>query len=299
MKSLAIAATLVRSLFSIALISCSYSNINIACQCQNLLKPAKAKYDNSKHLKPLKGSAATFKPLAGGISLSRKVTAIPASLQKGAIFNKANLPKTKIVNGWYWIPSWLAGVWHRETVTDLNEDGSQNTHTERADHLWGHQSDRFGTIWHHHCEPYTQIVEQDDITYSKTIVSLQPIVMSGSEVRMHYKDLTVGYNKDNKLIVTTHKHEQISKLTRQGDLLAEEIWSKEYDQNGNCYSSDHAKTVYTLIHTFKPTKVDKNGLDLEKHFALFLLSHGYLDRVPLVTTEQPDRRLSVTPAKLK
>jgi len=265
-----------------------------------VLKAAQAKLDLSNQ--PLKENAKANKPLEGGISLSLTLPPIPANLRKGAIFKAENLPKPPKVTDWWLVPAWFAGTWHRETVTEVymnefidNLFGWAKIRTQRADHIWGHQVDRLGGIWHHRVEPYTQIVDLDNYIGVKTVTLQEPVSVSDSKVIVRYKDATINYKKSNNKITYSFRHEQISEITKRGDLMTETIWHKNYDENGNPTDEGHAKSTYTLIKPFEAINSDqKTKLDLQKDFALYLKVHGYSDRIPEALIEYTNK-FSINP----
>jgi hypothetical protein len=279
-----------RNIFASALIVCTYANTILALQAQNqpVLRAQKAKLDMRRSNPSLKGNVA-YKPLQGGISLSRTMAAIPAALHKGAIFDKANIPKTPKNTDWYRIPSWMAGEWHRETFT-TSFFGIPVAYKERADHLWGHQIDRLGGIWHHRNEPFVQKVEMDNYVYLKTISLQEPLSISDSKVIMHYKDTTVQYNKYSHAIVKTYRHEQISEISKQDNQLFEKVRGRDFDEAGFGHSDWDATTTYTLTKSFHPMDSDKSTkLNLKEDFKLYLASHGLSDRIP-----NQDTKITIT-----
>lgn len=260
-----------------------------------ILKADQPKLDLSNQ--PLKGNAKAYKPLEGGVSLSLTLPPIPTNLRKGAIFKTENLPKPPKVTDWWLVPAWFAGTWHRETITEVHYNdfidtlfGLDKTYIERADHLWGHQVDRLGGIWHHRVEPYTQIVEDNDYTFVKTVTLQEPVFVSDSKVIVHYRDTTINYRKSDNKITHTFSHEQISEITKQGSLTAERVEGQNYDQDGTPIGSKRARTTYTLIKPFNPTNLDpKSKLDLQKDFALYLKVHAYTDRIPEAMLEYTNK----------
>ena len=47
-----------------------------------------------------------------------------AGIYSDDIFKEQNLPPMGTFNSWFWIPTWSAGTWHRETQTDFLATGA-------------------------------------------------------------------------------------------------------------------------------------------------------------------------------
>jgi len=101
----------------------------------------------------------TLSPLQGSVRLSETLPPVPPQLRAGVVFNAGNLPANDTSTGWYRIPSWFAGTWHREFETDTLPNGKVQTQLSRVDVQHGHQVDRRKGIWHHHSEPFAQRID--------------------------------------------------------------------------------------------------------------------------------------------
>src|ERR1700679_915401 len=80
---------------------------------------------------------AHAQPLQAGIEQSATIGQVAPPLQAGAAFDERNLPRLHTQTGWYLVPNWYGGLWHRETQTD-KVGFVPVTHTSRRDKLRGY-----------------------------------------------------------------------------------------------------------------------------------------------------------------
>src|SRR5579883_3067598 len=96
---------------------------------------------------------------------------------------------------WYRIPAWLAGTWHTEegqSYKDPNYRILTGAETARFETTYGHQIDKFGSIWHVFRLPLTKDIELANghrhlVTTMYEIVDTQP-----NEVYLIYRATSVS-----------------------------------------------------------------------------------------------------------
>jgi hypothetical protein len=215
--------------------------------------------------------------LQGGVSdLAEALPPVQPSLRAGANFNEANLPAMGTVLGWYWIPAWAAGIWHRQTMTYDLPDGSRKTQLSSVDHFWGQQVDNRSGIWNHHNEPYGEREEMPGIIEWKTVVMKEPVVVSNEGMKVHFRATTVQVERASGRIRRSYQQEEMQNLRPAGpSMMAQESWIKFFDQMGRPLGNEHAVAQLTLSQPFVPENVDrKTGLNLQQDFRAFLAANN-------------------------
>jgi hypothetical protein len=211
--------------------------------------------------------------LQGGVrELSEALQPVQPSLRAGASFNEANLPAMGTVRGWYWIPAWAAGTWHRQTMTYDLPDGSRKTQLSSVDHFWGQQVDNRSGIWNHHNEPYGEREEMPGIIEWKTVVMKEPVVVSNEGMKVHFRATTVQVERASGRIRRSYQQEEMQNLRPAGpSMMAQESWIKFFDEMGRPLGNEHAVAQLILSQPFVPENFDrKTGLNLQQDFRAFL-----------------------------
>ncbi len=225
---------------------------------------------------------AGAEPLQGGVSLSETLPAVEPALRAGSTFNEANLPAMGTTQGWYWIPTWAAGIWHREVMTYLGPDGTGQTQLSRVNHFWGDQVDNQGGIWHHHNEPYGEREDLPQWTEWKTVLVREPVLITAQQMQMHFRATTIQVERATGKIHESYQQEEMQYLRPEGPgAMYQESWIKFFDQMGKPKGMEHGVAHLALIQPFQPVPYDrKTALDLRQDFQLYLASHGYQYLVP-------------------
>jgi hypothetical protein len=228
-------------------------------------------------------SQLTFAELIdGGVSLSEALPPVHPSLRAGATFDQANLPAMGTTGGWYWIPSWAAGTWHREVMTYIAPNGAYQTQLSRVNHYWGQQIDIRSEIWQHHNEPYGEREDLPKWTEWKTVVLREPVQLTAMQMQMHFRATTVQVDRKTGKIRRSYQQEEMQILQPEPrGTMYQESWIKFFDEMGKPEGREHGVAHLTLIQPFQPVAVDpKTGVDLRQDFKIFLASHGYQYLVP-------------------
>jgi hypothetical protein len=218
----------------------------------------------------------------GGVNMSETLPPVQPTLRAGADFNAANLPAAGTTAGWYWIPPWSGGTWHREMMTYIGPDGTGQTQLSRVDHFWGQQADNRQEIWQHHNEPYSEREDLPKWTEWKTVVLQDPVRLTAGEMQMHFRATTVQVNKKNGKINKTYQQEEMQFLRPEGaGKMYEESWMKFFDEMGRPLGKQHGIAHLTLTQPFQPVQIDpKTGLNLHQDFLAFLAANGYQYLIP-------------------
>jgi hypothetical protein len=227
-------------------------------------------------------SAVSAETIDGGVNMSETLPPVQPTLRAGADFNAANLPAAGTTAGWYWIPPWSGGTWHREMMTYIGPDGSSQTQLSRVDHFWGQQFDNRQEIWQHHNEPYSEREDLPKWTEWKTVVLQDPVRLTAGEMQMHFRATTVQVNKKNGKINKTYQPEEMQFLRPEGQgKMYEESWMKFFDEMGRPLGKQHGIAHLTLTQPFQPVQIDpKTGLNLRQDFLAFLAANGYQYLIP-------------------
>lgn len=221
--------------------------------------------------------------LQGGVSdLAEALPPVQPNLRAGANFNEANLPAMGTVRGWYWIPYWAAGVWHRQTMTYDLPDGSRKTQLSAVDHFWGQQLDNRNGVWNHHNEPYGEREEMPGIIEWKTVVMKEPVVVTNDGMKVHFRATTVQVERASGRIRRSYQQEEMQNLRPAGpSVMAQESWIKFFDQMGRPLGNEHAVAQLTLAQPFQPENFDrKTGLNLQQDFIAFLTANNMQNLIP-------------------
>jgi hypothetical protein len=216
--------------------------------------------------------------LQGGVQMSEALPAVQPDLRAGAAFNPANLPQAATVGGWYLIPAWAAGTWHRDTMTYVTSQGEQ-TVLSKVNHFWGQQMDSQGRIWQHHNEPYTEREEMPGLVEWKTVVEKEPLKITPKEMKMHFKASTVAVNAQTGMIVKSYQQEEVQFLRpAEPGYMVQDSYIRLFDEMGRPQSTEHGGAQLTLYRPFSPIPVDqRTGLDLKNDLANYMSTHGFKD----------------------
>lgn len=231
-------------------------------------------------LKQLRARLEAAPQRTGEMQFSAKVDAVGPELRPNKLFAEANLPQQETEDGWYKIPAWRAGKFHREKQTDHTLFGDV-TIASRVDHVYGMQMDKNGGIWHHESWPRVTKVELDGYTEYKLIQKYEPVRISPNEftVKLFSTDIDVD-NKTGKIKRTTKQEEFDRYFPRGNDLAVGECEWQGYSMNGGPNTTVEQTSVEEVrIEPFRVINKWK-GKDLRASFRRYLQSHGMADLVP-------------------
>ena len=228
--------------------------------------------------------ATVAEPLQGKVEASTELPAIPPELRAGRAFKDENLPAMGTSQGWYWIPSWFAGTWHREVQTNFTPIGPKTELSRSLDeHQTGEQVDRNGGIWVHFSLPKKDTVEDEQTIEYQIITYSEPILTNETQIVGRYRALTIQVSKRNGKIVRVSQKEQFDTKRSEGQgAVFQDAWLTVYNERGIQLGSQQVQTHYYQIRPFKPIDIDpETGLDLRQDFKAYLMSHGLANLVPV------------------
>ena len=232
-------------------------------------------------------------PLRGLVEKQPKP--IPLGLMPGRRFDPNLLPAEGTEEGWYWIPDWAAGIFHRDSQTTLGPTvrlGFRSINLSRTieDHVTdnepsGWQMDRKGGIWQYFHLPQTERHEGADFIEYKVILKHQPVEISNTQFITRTFAQSIRVNKFNGIIVMVYQQDDINKSQPTGlgyrqDSLCH--WFDQYGRPGSVVNKKRTDLITSeskRIRSFAPVNVWK-GKDMKASFHRFLLSHGKADLVP-------------------
>lgn len=225
--------------------------------------------------------------LQGGVEHSQSLPPLPNTLSVGSTFNQAFLKAAPPIDGWYWIPDWLAGDWRRdeETVVSSYDYRTRNEnnepHTIAATEIaqFGVQRDRFGGVWH--CRLAANGMADCGDYFSVALVqSQQPEVVSQDKVIIKDVFTELHVNKETNAIIYAAQAESLTRYRPQRDgVLDTKTSVKFFDQSGTALKGQRNQSFDVRMKAFVPLDSYK-GIDLRSQFKQFLISNGKADYVP-------------------
>jgi len=225
--------------------------------------------------------------LQGGVEHSQILPALPRSLDVGADFNQALLSASPPIDGWYWIPDWLAGDWRREQETVVSSvdfrTGEENRepHTISATEIaqFGVQRDRFGGVWH--CRLATGgMADCGDYLSVALVQSQEPVVVSQEKVIVRDVFTELQVNKETHAIMYSAQAESLTRYQPARDGVLNTTTSiKFFDEHGMPLKGQHNQSYDMRTKPFVPLDSYK-GKDLRTLFRQFLVSQGKPEYVP-------------------
>ena len=219
-------------------------------------------------------------PLQGGIETTDTIGPVAPPLQAGSTFDEHNLPALHTRTGWYMVPTWFAGHWHRETQTDKIGLFRTITHASRRDRLRGYQIDNNGRIWQAHDEPNVIIVDTGkSLNYILDRV-LQPLTVRDDIVVIRFIGSDIVVEKGSKRIVRSYQREEVQEI-RPGPNNTLRCQSKltRFDQNGRSMGTISGGWDETLIRPFQPLDFYQ-GRNYFQDFCQYLQSIGQAEAIP-------------------
>lgn len=248
------------------------------------------KEDNrSKHLqggaedrssKRLEGGSEFNRPFTGQMEFSTKVAPVEPMFRPHKLFAESNLPSEGTEEGWYQIPAWRAGKFHRETQTDHTLFGDVEI-VSKVDHVYGMQRDRNGGIWHHEIWPRVTKVALEGYTEYKIVHRYEPIKITRDEfcIRANSTDIDVD-DKTGKIIRVT-KQEEFDRYVPAGDGVSKCLsrW-QGFSMNGGPNTQLERTTLEEVrVDPFRTINT-WHGKDLRASFTKFLKANDLADLIP-------------------
>lgn len=220
-------------------------------------------------------------PLKAGIEHVERVAPVNPRLLPGQIFDERNLPPLGTTTGWYRIPNWYAGNWHRETQVisgffGLVKTASKSSRNERR----GYQRDALGGVWDYRDEPALDPVDLGSSIDLKFVQVREPIAITGKAVTIRYLATAVLVDKLTRQILRTCQEEDIHTwYPVSASSLRCDASQKFFDVSGLPLGNQRGYFYEQMIQPYAPVDYF-NGKDLKADFKLYLQSHGMANRIP-------------------
>ncbi len=233
----------------------------------------------------LQGSS-TKMMLQGGVSHSQELPALPKQFKIGATYQDEPQQQAK-EDGWYWIPSWLAGDWRRDEETIVSEydymtgEGSHIPHTIMATELaqFGQQRDSQGGIWH--CRLASAGLADCGSYFSVAHIQKQePVAVSKDRVVIKDVFTELRVNKDTHAIIDSVQAESITEYFPMKDGVLKVTSSvKSFDEQGMAKKLQNNVSTTLRTKPFLPTNFYKDK-NLRASFKRYLESHNLSNLIP-------------------
>lgn len=218
--------------------------------------------------------------LEGKVHHSERLPPLDSNFLPGHIFDESRLPPMGTNSGWYRIPNWFAGVWHRDTIIQKGLLGIKSEVQNSRNMRRGYQTDALGGIWDYRDEPFADPVDIGASVDYKVVRIREPVSISGKSVTLHFIASCFLINKTTHEIVKAYQEEEFQ--TWQGgdhQNLRCDASQRIFDAFGASKQVSTCSFVDRLLQEYAP--IDKyHGKDLKADFVRFLTSHGMSERVP-------------------
>lgn len=218
--------------------------------------------------------------LKASIEHSEVMAPVENDLSPGTVFDPRNLPGVAASknNNWYKIPSWLAGVWHKENQVDYYrynyrtrvEDNTAHTILARSNGFWGMQQDGDGNVWEFNPAPYMDTVDGGAETIIQYIRSSTPIEISEKRFVNSTVDTQMRVDKATGKIVSVQTGEQITVYTPVSqEVIKRDTSSKVFDHDGRPVILGRSYTYEKRTGQFQP-RDEMGSQNLKDLFRQFL-----------------------------
>ncbi len=227
------------------------------------------------------GAEAEFsRPLNGQMEFSEQVAPVDPAFKPHKLFALDNLPPEGTEDGWYQIPAWRAGKFHRESQTNHTLFGDV-TIQSKVDHVYGMQLDKRGGIWHHESWPKVTKVDMDGYAEYKIIHTYQPVSITAEEFVIKAFSTDIDVDPATGKIKRVTKQEDFNKYypCRKGIACAD-CTTLGFSQYGRINTTKEQSTLEeVLVEPFQVINKFR-GMDLKASFIRYLKSHDMPDLIP-------------------
>jgi hypothetical protein len=209
-----------------------------------------------------------------------KISAAATKFRPNKLFAEAELPQENTEEGWYKIPYWRAGKFHREKQTDHSITGDV-TIISRVDHVYGMQQDKSGQIWHHNSWPHITKVDLAGFTEYKIIERYEPMEGAANEFAVKVSTTDIDVDTKTHRIKRVTKQEEVDRYSPGANHLAvgECEW-QGYTADGNPNTQvEHSTVEEEQVEPFRIINSWRDK-DLKTSFRTYLESHGMSDLLP-------------------
>lgn len=213
------------------------------------------------------------KPLSGAMEFSETVPPVDAKFKPHKLFAAENLPQEETEDGWYQIPAWRAGRFHRDTQTNHSIFGDVTINSS-VDHVYGMQVDKRGGIWHHESWPKVTKIELDDYTEYKIIHRYEPIVVTKKEfvIKTFETDIDVD-KKTGKIRMVSKQEGYIRYRPCAQDVACANCTTLGFSQYGRINTTLERSTLEEVrTDPFRVVNVFR-GVNLRDSFKRYLKAH--------------------------
>lgn len=209
-----------------------------------------------------------------------KLEAVDNRFRPNKLFAEADLPAEATEEGWYRIPTWRAGKYHREKQVDHTITGDVEI-VSRVDHVYGMQRDKSGQIWHHRSWPHITKVELDKYVEYKIINRYDPVDGAPNEFAFKVSSIDIDVDKKTGRIKRVTRQEEVDRYTPGPDGIAHgECEWQGYTANGDPNTQVERSSVdEEMVEPFKVVNFWRQK-DLKASFRKYLESHNMVDLIP-------------------
>ena len=239
--------------------------------------------------RPHQLQVAMTAPLQGAVEHSASLPPMEPNLRPGMPFDERYLPPLDTEEGWYWIPRWAAGMWHRDQVTQQGKIAFLKLHWLATDHVttpepWGWQMDKNGGIWHYWHVPYLEVHDLGQTVDLKLVRHYEAVAMTNEQCVLRLWASTIRVDKLSRQVVFVYQQEELDTIHLLSVGQEKQDGSdKWFDADGRpmkaVFRNDGFVANNTLVKQFAPIDNYK-GKNMRTSFRAFLVSHGMANLVP-------------------
>lgn len=218
--------------------------------------------------------------IPANISFSETVTPVPPEFKPHKLFSSIELPAEDNEDLWYQIPSWRAGLFHRDKQIDHTLTGDFES-VSKVDHLYGMQVDKRGGIWHHVSWPSVTKITLDGYCQYKMISKYEPVKLSEKEFTVKVYSTNIDVDDKTGKIIRVAKQEEFDRYFPAGPGFARgQCLIQGYSGRGNqnttverCSVEESQTQPFKVLNNFR-------GKNLRESFKKFLRSHDLGELAP-------------------
>jgi len=218
--------------------------------------------------------------LYGEVGHAESLAPVEKDLQPGNVFSSSKIATKgeNKANDWYRIPTWLAGLWHKETQTDYylynyftnQTDTTSRQRVARSDGRWGTQQDSQGNIWQYEPVPYQEMIDAGDDMVVQIVRSCEPIQVNDRVFGKRSIDTQLRVDRATGTIKSVETGEEITYLTPESEvLLKRQTSSKVFDKDGKAILLGKSFSYENRLGNFQPQN-SYHGKDVRVLFNEFL-----------------------------
>lgn len=218
--------------------------------------------------------------LPAGVGFSDTVPPVSSTLKLHKLFSSLTLPAEDRDDTWYHIPSWRAGMFHREKQIDHTIFGDVES-VSKVDHLYGMQVDKKGGIWHHMSWPRITKIALDGYSQYKIIDKYEPVNTSPAEFCIKITSTNIDVDDKTGKITRLARQEEFDRyFPVSGGLARGYCLIKGFSMFGRVNTTIEKVSVEeSMTKPFTPLNSFR-GTNLRESFIRYLKSHDLGDLAP-------------------